>query len=81
MGAETVSSLCDLGVFADQAAEPVASEDARTGYRAGRTRPPGAVLPDNSGHEAVSPDTTLWLADCLRVRWSTPDTREIAMLC
>jgi hypothetical protein len=29
-----------LGVFVDQAAEPVASEDARARYRSGRRRPP-----------------------------------------
>jgi hypothetical protein len=41
VGAENCVTSCDLGVFVDQAAEPVASEDPRARCGSGRTRPPG----------------------------------------
>lgn len=41
MGAENGVTLRDLGVFMDQPAEPVSSEDARARYGCGRIRPPG----------------------------------------
>lgn len=37
VGAEYCVTLCDLGVFVNQAAEPVASEDARARWQRGDT--------------------------------------------
>jgi AAA domain len=41
VGAENCVTLCDLGVFADQAAEPVPPQKAHTGHFSRRMRTPG----------------------------------------
>ena len=41
VGAESCVTQCELGVFAEQAAEPVTSEDAHTHHGCGRALAPG----------------------------------------
>jgi hypothetical protein len=41
VGAENPVTLCDLGIFPDQAAEPIPPENANVGFQGMWMRPPG----------------------------------------